>query len=246
MKKRLADMVCVVTGATKGIGLATASAMAAEGAVVVGLARHGVAGCDFDLRIADVSDKAAVDEAIGEVIRQYRRIDVLVNNAGIAPLGTVDATSEQDWDRVFAINVKGTYLLSAAVIPEMKKRKKGSIINMSSNYGLVGGLNCAAYCATKGAVISLTRAMALDCAPFGIRVNCICPGTIDTSLIREPMQAMTAEQVEAKMRDRYSRHPLGRVGLPQEVAPGVIYLASDESSFVTGAILAIDGGYTAR
>lgn len=246
MKKRLEDLVCIVTGASKGIGLATITAMEAEGAVVVGIARNRTEDCNFDLRLADVSEKSAVDRVINEVIEQYSRIDVLVNNAGIAPLGMVDSISENEWDRVFNINVKGTYLPSAAVIPFMKKQGKGSIINMSSNYGLVGGLNCAAYCATKGAVVSLTRAMALDYAPFGIRVNCICPGTIDTPIIRDPMKNMSKEEVEAKMQDRFKRHPLGRIGLPEEVAPGVIYLASDESGFVTGSVLAIDGGYTAR
>ncbi|MGQ9681520.1 MAG: SDR family NAD(P)-dependent oxidoreductase [Anaerolineae bacterium] len=246
MSGRLAGRVCVVTGASKGIGRAVALAMLAEGAQVIGIARNPVEGLGFPLELADVSDRPAVERVVGHVLHAFGRVDVLVNNAGIAPLGTIENTSEEDWERVFAINVKTMYLVSAAVIGGMKERRMGSIINMSSNYGLVGGLNCAAYCATKGAIISLTRAMALDYAPFGIRVNCICPGTIDTPIIREPMRSMTAEEVEAKMKDRYSRHPLGRIGQPEEVAPGVIYLASDESSFVTGSILTIDGGYTAR
>lgn len=246
MAGRLKDKVCVITGASKGIGLATAEAMVREGATVIGLARNYVEGMSFDLRAADVSDKSSVEPIINDVLKQYGRIDVLVNNAGIAPLGTVEKTEESVWDKVFDINVKGIYLTSAAVIPAMQRQKKGSIINMSSNYGIVGGLNCAAYCASKGAIVTLTKAMALDCAPYGIRVNCVCPGTIDTPLVREPMKSMTKEQVEAIMASRYERHPLGRIGLPEEVAPGVIYLASDESSFVTGSILAIDGGYTAR
>lgn len=246
MALRLKDMVCVVTGASKGLGFAIAEAMLAEGAVVTGIARNNIGNLDFELITADVSNKTDVDGVINDVYSKYGRIDVLVNNAGIAPLGTVDKTDEATWDKVFDINVKGIYLASSAVIPIMEKQKKGSIVNMSSNYGMVGGLNCAAYCASKGAIVILTKAMALDYAKSGIRVNCVCPGTIDTPLLHEQMKFLTREEIEAKTADRIARHPLGRIGIPEEVAPGVIYLASDESSFVTGAILAIDGGYIAR
>jgi NAD(P)-dependent dehydrogenase (short-subunit alcohol dehydrogenase family) len=247
MTGRLQDLVCVVTGAASGIGKAIAAAMAAEGGRVVGVdVQPDVAG-ETQILIADVADETSVNRAVEEIKGRFGRVDVLVNNAGIWRPGTVETTSLETWDQVFAVNVRGAFLFSRAVVPLMKERQTGSIVNISSNYGLVGGLNCAAYVASKGALVTLTYSMALDLAPFGIRVNCICPGTVDTPIIREPMSRMTPAELEAQHASRIARHPLGRIGNPEEVAPGVIYLASpNEASFVTGAVLAIDGGYVAR
>jgi NAD(P)-dependent dehydrogenase (short-subunit alcohol dehydrogenase family) len=247
MAGRLAEQVCIVTGAASGIGRALTAAMRAEGALVVGIDVQEDVEREFEIVRANVTDASSIERAISEAYERYGRIDVLVNNAGICPAGTVVSTEPEVWDRVFAVNVRGVYLTSRAVIPYMQRQGKGSIINIASNYGLVGGVNAAAYTASKGAVVTLTYAMALDHAPDGIRVNCVCPGTIDTPLIRAPMRTMSEEQLAAQHANRVVRHPLGRIGRPEEVAPGVIYLASEaESSFVTGAVLAIDGGYVAR
>lgn len=247
MTGRLENRVCVITGAASGIGKAIYEAMRSEGGEVAGIDIQAYPDKPGALLIADVSDEKAITQTISEIAARYGRIDVLVNNAGIWSPGSVETTPLDVWERIFAVNVRGTYLTSKAAIPYMKRQKKGSIINISSNYGLVGGLNCAAYVASKGALVTLTYSMALDFAPFGIRVNCVCPGTIDTPIIQEPMKKMLPEELEALHASRIARHPLGRIGRPEEVAPGVIYLASDpESSFVTGSILAIDGGYLAR
>lgn len=246
MGTRLAGKVCVVTGAASGIGRAIAAAIHEEGAVVAALDLHQAALGDLEVIQADVGDEASISAAVARVYDQHGRIDVLVNNAGIWAPGTVATTDQATWDRVFAVNVRGTYLASKYVIPHMQRAHYGSIVNISSNYGLVGGANAAAYTASKGAVVTLTYAMALDHAPDGIRVNCICPGTIDTPLIRGPMATMTPEELAAQHASRVRRHPIGRIGSPEEVAPGVIYLASDEAGFVTGAVLSIDGGYVAQ
>lgn len=247
MAPRLDGRVCAVTGAASGIGQAIASAMRDEGAIVVGIDVDDAVRDDHDGIVADVANEASIKDAISEIVLRHEQLDVLVNNAGVWAPGTVVTTDLDAWERVFAVNVRGTYLASKAAIPHMQRRRRGSIVNISSNYGLVGGTNAAAYTASKGAVVTLTYAMALDHAADGIRVNCVCPGTVDTPLIRAPMRSMSAEELAAQHESRVVRHPIGRIGLPSEIAPGVIYLASDkESSFVTGAVLAIDGGYTAR
>lgn len=246
MATRLSDRVCVVTGAASGIGRAIVSAMAAEGGLVVGIDLQPDPDDVLDLIQADVSDPSSIGSAVKHILAKHGRIDVLVNNAGIWAPGTVATTSLETWEHVFGVNVRGVFLTSQAVIPHMRHRGRGAIVNISSNYGLVGGVNAAAYTASKGAVVTLTYAMALDHAAEGIRVNCICPGTIDTPLIRGPMATMNEEELAAQHASRVARHPLGRIGLPDEVAPGVVYLASDDATFVTGAVLPIDGGYVAR
>jgi NAD(P)-dependent dehydrogenase (short-subunit alcohol dehydrogenase family) len=246
MTTRLKGKVCVITGASSGIGLAIATAMQSEGAVVTGIDLHTNEQDKLTMIQADVSDEASINTAVDHIHAEHGRIDVLVNNAGIWAPGTVATTDQETWDRVFAVNVRGVYLTGKAVIPHMQREHAGSIVNISSNYGLVGGVNAAAYTASKGAIVTLTYAMALDHAQDGIRVNCVCPGTIDTPLIRKPMATMTKKELEAQHASRVRRHPLGRIGSPGEVAPGVVYLASDEASFVTGAVLSIDGGYVAR
>jgi meso-butanediol dehydrogenase/(S,S)-butanediol dehydrogenase/diacetyl reductase len=242
MTGQLAGKVVVVTGCASGIGQAIAAALAAEGAIVEGVDRQA---CPAS-RVADISDAHDVERVVGNIYRRQGHLDALVNCAGIWAPGTVATTDEEVWERVFAVNVRGIFLMSKAVIPCMEGGSGGSIVNIASNYGLVGGRNAAAYTASKGAVVALTRAMALDHAEAGIRVNCICPGTVDTPLIRRPMSEMPPDEARALTESRLARHPLGRIGTPGEVAPGAVYLISDGSSFVTGAVLAIDGGYTAQ
>jgi NAD(P)-dependent dehydrogenase (short-subunit alcohol dehydrogenase family) len=167
-------------------------------------------------------------------------------SAGINVQGTVLTTAPDVWDRLFAVNVRGAYLVCRAVIPHMQRQGGGSIVFVASNYGIVGGRNYAAYSATKGALVILSKAMALDHAPDNIRINCVCPGTIETPMVTEPMKSLTAEEIAAVNARRKLQHPLGRIGQADEVAPGIVYLASDEASFVTGAVLAVDGGFTAQ
>ena len=237
--------MCVVTGGSSGIGRAIAQALVAEGGMVATVDLEG--GRDQrDIIAADVSDPVSAEEAISEVISRHDRIDTLINCAGVWAPGTVASTDTGTWEQVFAVNVTGTYLMSRFTIPHMETNGGGTIVNIASNNALVGGRNAAAYTASKGAILALTRAMALDHAPAGIRVNCVCPGTVDTPMIREPMQSMTDAQVEEVTASRLQRHPIGRIGRPEDVAPGVVYLVSDESSFVTGAVFPIDGGYTAQ
>ncbi len=246
MTGRLEDKVCVVTGAGSGIGRAIAVAMLAEAGIVEGidLAEHSKR--EPAINVGDVSNPGSIEELISDIHGRHGRVDILVNCAGLWAPGTVTSTDESTWESIFDANVKGTFLASRSVIPFMETQREGSIVNIASNYALVGGRNAAAYTASKGAVLALTRAMALDHAQAGIRVNCVCPGTIDTPMIREPMRSMTPKQVEEITASRIIRHPIGRIGTAEEIAPGVVYLASDESSFVTGAVLPIDGGYTAQ
>lgn len=242
MKKgKLAGKVIIVTGAASGIGKAIYDAVAEYGAIGEGIDLHDGPGvCAADISTLDVVDAVAV------IAERHGRVDGLINCAGICPSGTITTTPDEVWDRVFSVNVRGVFLTSKAVIPLMQASGGGAIVNIASNYGLVGGRNAVAYSASKGAVVSMTRAMALDYAPDRIRVNCICPGTIDTPMISVPMAGMTDEEIADVTVSRHARHPLGRIGKPEEVAPGAIYLLSDDASFVTGAVLAIDGGYTAQ
>lgn len=240
MSGRLGGKLMLVTGGASGIGRGTADAAAREGAVVVTLDLR-----DADLTV-DLTDARQVEAGARQLMQQHGRCDVLVNCAGICPSGTVITTEPDTWDLVLSANVRGTYLLSRAILPSMIENGGGSVVNIASNYALVGGRNAAAYCASKGALVALTRAMALDHAPEGIRVNCVCPGTVDTPLIRDPMQGLPDEQVAAITADRLRRHPMGRLGKPEDVANAVIYLASDEATWVTGAVFSVDGGYTAQ
>ncbi len=157
--------------------------------------------------------------------------------------GTVVGTLEEDWDRLLAINLKGTFLFAKYTLPHMMKQRRGVVINMGSEYGIVGGLASAAYCASKGGIVLLTKQMALDYAPYNIRVNCICPCNVDTPLMEKGLA--TSEDPQAMRRTWEKIMPLGRFSKPEEIAAGALYLASDDASFVTGTVLSIDGGVTA-
>jgi NAD(P)-dependent dehydrogenase (short-subunit alcohol dehydrogenase family) len=248
---QLTSKVALITGAASGIGRATAELFAREGAAVVIADVNEYAGQGAADKIASGGGKAVFQSAdvtraadclriVERAIREFGKIDILFNNAGIMRRATVLDLKEEDWDRVMAVNVKSIYLLSREVIPYMQKVGGGSIINTASGWGLSGGPKAAVYCASKGAVVLLTKAMAVDHGPANIRVNCICPGDTDTAMLRGEAKQVGAD--EANFMADAAKRPLGRVGLPKEVARAALYLASDASSFVTGTALVVDGG----
>ena len=253
---RLADRIAVVTGGASGIGLASVQRMLQEGATVTIADIDPKAGerAVADLKTGglsqvesvptDVSKSDDVRRLVDGVVARHGRIDVLFNNAGFFEPGQVHEVGEEDWERAMAVNLRSVYLCSHHVVPLMLTQGKGAIVNNASVAGLVGDTDAAAYCATKGAVALLTKAMALDYASRGIRVNAICCAEIDTPLFeREAGQhGMSVEEFRAVLNEA---HPIGRIGRPGEVAAAVVFLASDDASFITGALLPVDGGYSA-
>jgi NAD(P)-dependent dehydrogenase (short-subunit alcohol dehydrogenase family) len=193
--------------------------------------------------VCDVTKSAEVERAVQSVVARFGRLDVVVNSAGAVLAATAEETSEADWDRLLGVNLKGTFLVSRAVLPELRKAGGGVIINIGSVLGLVGMKQRAAYAAAKGGVTLLTKAMALDHAHEGIRINCICPSLVETELIRELFSVVP--DPEAHRRQRIAQIPLGRLGRPEDVAQLALFLASEESSWLTGAALPLDGGLTA-
>ena len=250
----LRGRTALVTGGASGIGRAIATLFAREGASVALVDRDEDGGRAVAQAIentggeslfvpGDVTRDADCRRAVERTAGAFGGIGVLVSNAGIIRRATVLDTTEADWDRVMEVNVKPIFLLSRAVIPIMARAGGGTIINTASNWGLVGGPRAAAYCASKGAVVLLTRAMAIDHGPQKIRVNCICPGDTDTPMLRGEAKQL-GERVESFLKES-AGCPLGRIGRPEEIAAAALYLASDAASFVTGAALVVDGGFTA-
>lgn len=253
---RLKDKVAIVTGAGSGIGAATAVLFAKEGARVVVAdieKQKGTSTVDLiksnngeaifiqvDLVAAD-----SIRKMVESTIKNYGKLDILVNNAGIYLQADVVETSEKDWDRIMAVNLRGAFLCSKFSIPEMiKGGKNGAIINVGSEAGIVGIKNQVAYNVSKAGIIELTKSMAVDFAPKNVRVNCVCPGTTETELVKEALNR--AQDPEKARRELETVRPANRLGRPEEIAYGILYLASDESSYAAGAILSIDGGYTAQ
>jgi meso-butanediol dehydrogenase / (S,S)-butanediol dehydrogenase / diacetyl reductase len=252
---RLEGKVCIVTGGGSGIGRATCLLFAQEGArIAVADKRKGAAdavaaecaakGADALALAVDVAKDGDCGRMVGETVKRFGRLDVLVNNAGYGFAGTVVDTHEEAWDELMAVNVRGVFLCSKHAIPAMGANGGGAIVNIASVVAAVGIRNRAAYCASKGAVAALTRAIAIDHVAEGIRCNAVAPGTIDTPyfdeiLRKSPVAADSRKALEA-------RQLLGRLGTPEEIAAGILFLASDESRFATGSILTLDGGMTAQ
>ena len=248
---RLEGRVAMVTGAASGIGSACALRFAQEGACIVGLdvaepaaprwSAIEAAAPDASFGELDVRDEAAIEHAVSEATLRFGRIDVLVNAAGVSAGGSVGELDAAEWDRVVDINLKGTFLVSKHVVRRMQEQGSGSIVNLASIEGLEGITEQAAYNASKGGVVLLTRNMAIDYGVHGIRVNCLCPGYIET-----PMTSMLKEQGLEEVRNRFiAMHMLQRPGQPEEVAAAALFLVSDDASFVTGHALVVDGGFTA-
>ena len=251
---RLSGKRAIITGAASGIGCATSLLFAQEGAKVA----------IFDLQVddgtavakqindeggqaifvrCDVSSLHDCQRAVQETAEKLGGIEILVNNAGIVRRATVLDTTEDEWDQVMNVNVKSIFLLGKFSIPYMIKAGGGCIINMSSGWGLKGGRRAASYCAAKGAIVNLTRAMALDHAGENIRVNCLCPGDVNTGMLRN--EARQLGQAESDFMAEAKDRPLGRIATPDEIAQAALYLASDVSSYITGTALVIDGGGSA-
>jgi NAD(P)-dependent dehydrogenase (short-subunit alcohol dehydrogenase family) len=241
--------VALVTGAGSGIGRAIAMALAKDGCAVACLGRNAdhlaetaaaivAAGGRAVSVVADVTLAEEVEAAVAETRRALGPIDVLVNNAGTGWLGTVETLSEHEWDYVMAVNVRSIFLCSRAVIPDMAKGGGGRIINVASVTGLVASPGRAVYCASKGAAVMLTRAMALDSAKQHINVNAICPGVVVTEMTEESLRDPATRQ------EKLDKTPLGRLAEPEEIAPAAVYLAGPGASFVTGACLVVDGGWS--
>jgi len=251
---RLPDKVALITGGTSGIGEATALLFSQEGARVAITGRSldrgerlagkiEAAGGQAIFLQSDVRSAEQCRRAVDETLKAFGRLDVLFNNAGVYYPHTALDCTEEEWDQQIDVNLKGTFLMSKYVLPRMIEQGGGVIINNSSGWGLVGGDAAVAYCASKGGVVLLTKAMAIDHGRQGIRVNCICPGDVDTPMLPEDarMRGLKWQDYLAGAANR----PMGRVGTSDEIARAVLFLASGDSSFMTGAALVVDGGGTA-
>ena len=241
----LQGLRAVVTGAASGIGAATVERLRSDGAIVAGVDRdlERLAAVELESRhIADVADWAGLRGAIDAAAAALSGLDIAVASAGIALRGTVADTEPEEWERTFAVNVRGVYLTGKAVIPHLRRSGGGAIVNVASQLGLVAAANAAAYCASKGAVVQLTRAMAVDHGGEGIRVNCVCPGPTDTPLLEPYFGAATDPAAERRRYEQAQLH--GRLVTAAEIADAVAYLCSPRAGSTVGAALVVDGGYT--
>ncbi len=242
MKQQLKDQVAFVTGATAGIGKAIAKSFADAGAHVIALGTNKERGDELVRELngnatfmqVDVSSKEQVEKAIDDVLAKFQKIDILVNNAGITRDGLLMRMSDEDWERVIAVNLNSCFYTSRAIMRPFMKAKRGKIINVSSVVGLMGNPGQTNYAASKGALISFSKSLAKEVATRNITVNCIAPGYIDTS--------MTDKIPEAKRAEAISHIPLGRMGKPEDIAEACLFLASPASDYITGQVIVVDGG----
>ena len=238
--------IALISGGSRGIGAACVRAFAKNGYAVVFLYHRSAdsalalvqslreEGCDVAAHPCDVSDPRQVADTVHAILRTYHRFDALVNNAGVAHIGLFTDMTEETWDHLFAVNVRSAFSLTRAVLPGMISARQGSIVNVSSMWGEVGASCEVAYSATKAALIGLTKALAKEVGPSGVRVNCVTPGVIDTD-----MNAQLTEEDRAALSDET---PLGRIGAPEEVARTILFLCGEGASFVTGQVLGVSGG----
>jgi 2-keto-3-deoxy-L-fuconate dehydrogenase len=256
---RLDEKRALITGAGSGIGEAIARLFAAQGAQVLvadiqpeaatrvsaSIVEHDGVASALTL---DVADEAQVCATFADIAAQYGRLDILVNNAGISHVGNVLETSLEDWERVLRVNATGVFLCAREGVRRMLEQepKGGVLINLSSAAALIGLERRVPYSASKGAVLALTRSLAIDYVGAGIRCNALCPGTVQTPFVEGYLKRTFAGQEDAVRQTLHARQPLGRMGLPEEIAAAALYLASDEAAFVTGSALVIDGGWTAK
>ena len=256
---RLKDKVAIITGGTSGIGKATALLFAREGASLVITGRRAGLGKSVEAECksrgvrcvfveADHTRTADCQHVVDTAINEFGRIDILFNNAGIVTNGTADTTTEDVWNNTLNINVTAVWRMCKLVIPHMKKQNKGVIVNNGSDWSVVAGKNALPYIVSKGAVGMMTKAMALDYAREGIRVNAVCPGDtfVDRWVEKGYFEGADPVTVEEAMKEASEYIPMGRFGKPEEIAQAVLFLASDDSSFVTGHLLLVDGGNTAQ
>jgi len=250
---RLAGKVALITGGGTGIGRGTALAFTREGAKVAVVGRRleklldvvkemKEAGGDAIAAACDVSRAPDVQSAVRKVVETFGKLNVLVNNAGVLHVSTIEEIPEDEWDRLIDINLKGPFLMCRAALPEFRKAGGGAIVNVGSVLGLVAMRKRAAYCASKGGVALLTKAIAIDHGHENIRANCICPSIVETELVSQLFNTPDGDRVK---RERLATIPLGRMGRPADIAELAVYLASDESSWLTGAAIPLDGGLTA-
>ncbi|WP_107852287.1 SDR family NAD(P)-dependent oxidoreductase [Oceanimonas marisflavi] len=248
---RFDSQVVLVTGGASGIGRASALAFAAEGARVVVVDMNRELGEETAAQIrhqgseavfieANVSKAIECQNVMQRTLETFGRLDVLFNNAGITRRADVVNTTEQEWDAVMNTNVKSIFLMCKYAVPIMRAQGGGAIVNTASGWGILAGKDAVSYCASKGAVVLLTKAMAIDHGPQKIRVNCVCPGDTDTNMLRD--EALQLGQAEMALVEAGIDRPLKRVGTPEDIARAVLFLASDQASFVTGSALIVDGG----
>ena len=238
--------IALITGGSRGIGAACVRAFARAGYAVVFLYNRSVdaanemvrslreEGCDAAAYACDVSETQQVSAVLADILRSYRRIDVLVNCAGIAHIGLFTDMTEDEWDHLFAVNVRSAFSVTKAVVPGMISRQQGSIVNVSSMWGEVGASCEVAYSATKAALIGMTKALAKEIGPSGVRINCVTPGVIDTD-----MNASLTDDDRASLAEET---PLGRIGSAEEVAKTILFLCGEDASFITGQVLGVSGG----